>query len=50
MDSNTFSHTLTRVFDPYVGVLVDEDEDGCLEIVLFYGGRFLLTEDGGLSL
>ena len=46
MNSNTFSHTRTRVFDPYGGLLVDEDEDGCLEIILLYGGRFLLTERG----
>ena len=38
------------VLDPYGGVLVDEDEDGCSEIVLVPGGRFLMTEHGGLSL
>ncbi|KIK05835.1 hypothetical protein K443DRAFT_327483 [Laccaria amethystina LaAM-08-1] len=53
MDSspaNTLSPARTRVFDPYGGVLVDEDEDDCSEIVLVPGGRFLLTEHGGLSL
>jgi hypothetical protein len=40
----------TRVFDPYGAILVDEDEDSCSEIVLVPGGRFLLTEHGGLSL
>ena len=44
MDSNPFCPTRTRMFDPYGGVLVDENEDGCWEIILFYGGRFLLTE------
>ena len=29
---------------------MDGDEDGCSEIVLVPGGRFLMTEDGGLSL
>ena len=38
MDSNTLSPTHMRVFDLYGGVLVDEDEDGYLEMVLFYGG------------
>lgn len=53
MDSspaNTLSPARTRVFDPYGGALVDEDEDDCSEIVLVPGGRFLLTEHGGLSL
>ena len=53
MDSspaNNLSPARTRVFDPYGGVLVDEDEDDCSEIVLVPGGRFLLTEHGGLSL
>ena len=31
-------------------MLVDEDEDGCSEIVLVPGGRFLLREHGRLSL
>ena len=39
-----------HVLGPYRSLLVDEDEDGCSEIVLVPEGRFMLREHGGLSL